>query len=138
MNLGRQYQLIISGLLILVVGALSLSLSIWFRKSAETVAHSTDQAMRSAMVEQIETRGLAVASSVSRYLVNPVYQFDMEAIREILKTAEPNRMSCTPWSTTSTGSYSTTVRSTYPVLVMRRRRLWMSTPRRHKVFWCSG
>ena len=92
MNLGRQYQLIISGLLILVVGALSLSLSIWFRNSAETVAHSTDRTMRNAMVEQIEARGRAVASSVSRYLVNPVYEFDLEAIREILETtaAEPD------------------------------------------------
>ncbi|MDH3644920.1 MAG: ATP-binding protein, partial [Gammaproteobacteria bacterium] len=87
MNLLQRYALIMVALVLAVAAVLAITLAVLFRESSESVSQTSSQVMRTELTRQIESRGRMLSRTLSQQLVNPVYQYDIEGIYEILKTA---------------------------------------------------
>jgi len=84
LKLQAQHQLFVSGTLALTVLLLTSALLIHARYFTSEILTANNAAMRDKMMQQVEVRGKTIGSMLSSYLVNPVYHYDLEAIRRLL------------------------------------------------------
>ena len=89
MRLGLQarYTFILVAMIAIIVVPLAGTLVAQFRATATQIAETSEQAMRRNLDRQLEQRGLGMARFLADNLVNPLYAYDMEAMRQLLATA---------------------------------------------------
>ena len=86
MNLLARYALIMSLLVVGVAGVFAIAFSGLLRDSLQDLSSESSDVMREEVALQIESRGALLTRSLANYLVNPVYQFDMTTMKDVLST----------------------------------------------------
>ena len=110
LRLQTRYMLAILILVIAIVSVLSGVLLYHFRVQTSTMSQATSEEMQQRLLTQVRQRGEVVTRFLAENLVNPVYQYDMDAIYKLLQAAtsqqeviyvyvyDPPRRSCrNPW-----------------------------------------
>lgn len=88
--LQAQYQIFISVILTVSVVCLT-SLFLWYNNQVLIeVRQASGKVMDTGLMNQVESRGLALTRSLSSNLVNPLYHFRSEAIYRLLQNALSN------------------------------------------------
>lgn len=85
LRLQARYALVILGLIIAIVLSLTTVLLFQFSQSTVSVTHTSAQVMERDLIEQLKQRGAMMARLLAENLANPLYRFDMKAIRELTK-----------------------------------------------------
>ncbi len=87
LRLQAKYTLAILGLILVIVPILSAALLTHFRRSMQEVTRASADSVATDLLGQMEHRGTSLASSLAEGLINPVYNYDLNAISEFVKIA---------------------------------------------------
>ena len=89
--LQSKYQILISIILVVCIFCLTAVL-MWISDQVAIEVHEeSEKVMNEAMMQQVEERGLAMARGLSSNLVNPLYEYKIEAIYRLLDNALTNK-----------------------------------------------
>jgi signal transduction histidine kinase len=88
MRLQVRYSLTLLSLIVGIAALLAAALGIHFQATMVAASRTGTQVMARELRAQMEQRGAVMARFLAGSLVNPVYQLDMEAIRELLQVAK--------------------------------------------------
>ncbi len=87
LRLQTRYMLAILILVIAIVSVLSGVLLFHFRVQTSTMSQATSEEMQQRLLTQVRQRGEVITRFLAENLVNPVYQYDMDAIYKLLQAA---------------------------------------------------
>jgi len=86
LGLQARYTLAILALVSCVVVVLSVALIIEFRISAQDITEASVRSTSDDLLEQLVERGTSMSDTLAENLINPLYEYDMERMQELLAT----------------------------------------------------
>ncbi len=82
-----RYTLTILALVMVAVVTLATALSTQFQRSAQALSAITAEQMEQRLLSQLRDRGESMVKLLAENLVNPLYEYDMQGIYELISTA---------------------------------------------------
>jgi PAS domain S-box-containing protein len=90
-NLQTKYTLTILSVIVVIVTTMMGMVSLQFKTTLSKIQSATIASMEKELLQQIEKRAMFLAQFLSEDLVDPVYQFKMEAIQETINTIKQDK-----------------------------------------------